>query len=498
MNKSGLRVHIKCSDSGWILERLATELRERLDYVDVGADPDRLAPVQYYLNYAEHHERISPLEFAWFTHIEERDENLVAKFHKVSTSVDVALCHSKKYAELLSARGLTDVHVIEPGVDLQQFTPKLKIGVVGRTYPSGRKGEHLLAAVADVAGIEWHFSGEGWFGRARPLAASEMPDFYRGVDYILVSSLYEGGPMCVVEALASGTPVIAPPVGWVPQFPHIEYATGDVADLRRVLEQLLAEKRALRASVENLTWDNYAAAHDNLFKYYYDRKFPKGMSSRRMFRFEKIYSDKEWGGAFAVGAPVFSGEGSLPQFSLSFVDSVRKFCANNGVKKILDLGCGDFQVGKMIIDGMSIDYCGVDISTTVIQHNVIRYANKGVEFCCADIVVDALPEADLIVLRQVLQHLSNETIAKVLERVANYPNVIICDEIRPNVEIPNVDIEDGGANRVNYESSLLLEHPPFSARFATLSTSESHRAGNILRTIILYQEKRPERHAKLA
>ena len=32
---------------------------------------------------------------------------------------------------------------------------------------------------------------------------------------------------------------------------------------------------ALRASVEKLTWGNYAAAHDNLFKRHYDRKFQK-------------------------------------------------------------------------------------------------------------------------------------------------------------------------------------------------------------------------------
>ena len=79
--------------------------------------------------------------------------------------------------------------------------------------------------------------------------------------------------MCVVEALACGVPVIAPgPVGWVTEFPpHIEFATGDATDLRRVLHELMKKKMDLRASVENLTWDNYAAAHDKLFRHYYDR-----------------------------------------------------------------------------------------------------------------------------------------------------------------------------------------------------------------------------------
>jgi hypothetical protein len=51
----------------------------------------------------------------------------------------------------------------------------------------------------------------------------ELPEFYRSLDYVLVPARIEGGPMCVLEALASGMEVIAPPVGWVPQFPHIEF-----------------------------------------------------------------------------------------------------------------------------------------------------------------------------------------------------------------------------------------------------------------------------------
>ncbi len=269
--RSSLRVRIMCVDVDWILQRLASELQRRLDYVDVGPTPDPSAPIQYYVNYGAYERRVSPLEFAWFTHLDEVDQNLANRFRSVSAAVDVAICHSKKYADIIHASGIRNVHVIHPGVDFGQFTPRLKIGVVGRTYPSGRKGEKLLAAVADVAGIEWHFTGEGWFGRAQRLAANEMPDFYRNMDYILVPSLYEGGPMCVVEALACGVPVIAPPVGWVTEFPHIEFATGDATDLRRVLHELMKEKMDLRASVENLTWDNYAAAHDKLFRHYYDR-----------------------------------------------------------------------------------------------------------------------------------------------------------------------------------------------------------------------------------
>ena len=157
------------------------------------------------------------------------------------------------------------MHVIRPGVDLDVFTPRVKIGVVGRTYACGRKGEALVRDVLDMPGIEWHFTGSGWPLPSRALKDADMPAFYREMDYILVPSLYEGGPMSVIEALACGTKVIAPPIGWVPDFPHIEFRTGDAADLRRVLAAVIDEKLALRHSVEAVTWDNFASAHHGLF-----------------------------------------------------------------------------------------------------------------------------------------------------------------------------------------------------------------------------------------
>ena len=178
---------------------------------------------------------------------------------------------AEAYALLLRARGVPNVFVVRPGLDLERFSPaKLQVGVVGRAYPhTGRKGEALIAQVLDLPGIEWHFTGYGWPLPSRPLADRELPEFYRRMDYILVASLYEGGPMCVPEALACGTPVIAPPVGWVPDYPHIEFATGDVADLKRVLCGVRDERLALRRSVESQTWENYTRDHDALFRRFY-------------------------------------------------------------------------------------------------------------------------------------------------------------------------------------------------------------------------------------
>ena len=258
-------VNIVTSDRGWILEKLASELTQRLPYVRHRDAVDPSASIQYYITYSCRRQRVSPIELAYFAHLEKNEET-AAEFFAAARDVDYCVCHSRMYEDVIRDKGIENVISISPGVDLDQFVPRVKIGVVGRTYHTGRKGESLVQQVMDVPGIEWHFTGDGWPGPAEPVPGNKLCDFYNGMDYILVPAFYEGGPMCVVEALACGVPVIASPVGWVGEFPHIAFKNGDAADLRRVLEQVVSERAALRGAVLDRTWDAWAEGHDKLFQ----------------------------------------------------------------------------------------------------------------------------------------------------------------------------------------------------------------------------------------
>ncbi|WP_368414709.1 glycosyltransferase [Falsiroseomonas sp.] len=257
-------VNIVTSDRGWILEKLAGELASRLPYVTCGGGPDPGAAIQYYMTYGCRPRRLAPVEVAYFAHLEP-DGPTRDRFFAVAREVEHCVCHAKLYEAVLRDAGIASVTTIPPGVDHALFRPKLRIGVVGRTYHTGRKGEHLVASVMDIPEIEWCFTGGGWPAPALDLPPERMPDLYRALDYVLVPSLYEGGPMCVAEALSSGTPVIAPPIGWVPDFPHHAFRAGDAADLRRVLLELVEAKRRLRATTLGHTWDAWAEGHDRLF-----------------------------------------------------------------------------------------------------------------------------------------------------------------------------------------------------------------------------------------
>lgn len=259
------KVHITTSDSGWILEKLAVEITKRLDYVTYSTDPDPSAEIQYYMTYGCRKTRASPIELALFTH-REHDLAAAERFDQAAQDVDVAISMSNTTDEILKNLGISESICISPGVELDLFKPLVRIGVVGRTYHTGRKGEALVRAVMDMPGIEWHFTGEGWPGPAQNIDEERMPDFYRSMDYILVPAVNEGGPMSVLESLACGTPVIASDVGWVREYPHIAFEKGDAKSLRTVLTSLVESKMSLANTIGKMTWDNWATQHDTLFR----------------------------------------------------------------------------------------------------------------------------------------------------------------------------------------------------------------------------------------
>lgn len=258
------RTHITIADRGWILEKLAREIAVRSNSVSYGTEPDPSADLHYYINYSCRHRRAGPVEIAFFTH-SENDPNARKRYFDIAADVEHSVCMSRRYAEELTEAGIKDVTTITPGVDLDAFTPKVRIGVIGRTYHTGRKGEALVADVMEVPGIEWRFTGQGWPGPSTFISDGKMPDFYNDLDYVLVPALYEGGPMCVLEALACGKPVIASNVGWVDEYPHIPFETGNADSLRKVLTGLVDERLKLREAVAHRTWSAWGDAHIDLF-----------------------------------------------------------------------------------------------------------------------------------------------------------------------------------------------------------------------------------------
>ncbi len=251
------RVQIVAPTDSWILQKMGLELVRRIPFAKLSEwEPDDRKPwdVTYFVNYALFQEsKNSGLTGGYFTHQE--NDNFV----DVAGKVDFAVSMSQKYMPILES-ACSSCHCIPPGVDLDAFKPRLRLGIVGRTYASGRKGEDIYDRLEKLPWVDLRKT-EG------KVPESEMPAFYNEIDYVLVTSRIEGGPMCLLEGFASGKEIIAPDVGMVNEFGtgmH-RYDRDEPETLFRLLEDLYAQRRAIRSQVEHLSWQAFADAHRDLF-----------------------------------------------------------------------------------------------------------------------------------------------------------------------------------------------------------------------------------------
>lgn len=182
---------------------------------------------------------------------------------------------------------------------------------------------------------------------------------------------------------------------------------------------------------------------------------------------ETVFGDIYANGIWGDGEEPNSGSGSDDAVSAPYVDLIRALITDKGIGSVVDLGCGDFRVGRRLID-LPIDYTGVDVVPALVARNTAAFGSERLRFACLDITRDPLPAADLCIVRQVLQHLSNDQIAKVLARLGQYRHVVIAEHHPARLLKPNLDKDTGADTRIDFDSGVYLEHPPFSVSNATI------------------------------
>lgn len=175
---------------------------------------------------------------------------------------------------------------------------------------------------------------------------------------------------------------------------------------------------------------------------------------------EQVYAMQLWGNN---GAEFYSGDGShLSEIVNPYIEVVASFLrAFEMPITVCDLGCGDFNVGKELVK-YTTKYVAVDIVEDLITHNKRTFKQNNLEFQCIDIAVDDLPVADCVLLRQVLQHLSNAEINNIVKKLTAFKYVILTEHLPDRDFIPNEDIISGQGIRLKKQSGVDLLAPPFS------------------------------------
>jgi SAM-dependent methyltransferase len=182
--------------------------------------------------------------------------------------------------------------------------------------------------------------------------------------------------------------------------------------------------------------------------------------------FTEIYAKHLWGAEGAMN--FYSGPGSGSSAAQPYSEFVKRFIVSHHIDSVVDLGCGDFRVGSLIAPSCT-RYTGVDIVDALIADNRRHHGSSRVFFECLDIASDNLPEADLCLVREVLQHLSNTQIKSILARVSIYRYVLITD-VQPTETSGyriNRDKIHGDSSRILHRSVLQLDKAPFNVANVT-------------------------------
>jgi SAM-dependent methyltransferase len=190
----------------------------------------------------------------------------------------------------------------------------------------------------------------------------------------------------------------------------------------------------------------------------------RGLSAQDVFT--KVYAEKMWGDG---PESFYSGPGSNEEAAAPYADFVTGFIAEHHIRSVVDLGCGDFRVGHMLASS-GVSFTGVDVVQPLVDENSRRFATETIRFLCLDIAKDALPDADLCLIREVFQHISNAQISAVLAKLHKY-NYVLFTDVQPENTGGygiNRDKIHGASSRLVHKSCLKLEEPPFNVKTVRL------------------------------
>lgn len=166
--------------------------------------------------------------------------------------------------------------------------------------------------------------------------------------------------------------------------------------------------------------------------------------------FREIYEVDGWSGG--------SGLGSIPDATVVYRQVVQRLLDAPDVRTVVDAGCGDWQISRLL-DWSGVSYLGVDVVPELIQRNTAEFGRAGIRFEARDMSQAALPKADLLVCKDVLQHWPNAWVGAFLARASRrYRYVLVTNDVL------STDCEPDSLNRdigLGLWRLLDVARPPF-------------------------------------
>lgn len=196
--------------------------------------------------------------------------------------------------------------------------------------------------------------------------------------------------------------------------------------------------------------------------------------------FQQAYAHHRWG--HDNQSRFFSGVGSRGAAADIYIAALTAELAILRAQKgrplvIVDLGCGDFSIGQKIMHGSPDRYLGCDIVPELIDYNKASFGDDRISFIAFDAVDEDLPQGDVYLVRQVLQHLSNEEIQKFISKLPMQA-VIYITEGYPRETVGPVNPDQPASHEVRFDwrtgrgRGVELDQPPYGLALEELCRAE--------------------------
>ena len=163
-------------------------------------------------------------------------------------------------------------------------------------------------------------------------------------------------------------------------------------------------------------------------------------------RFERIYHTNLWS-----DPETRSGTGSSLDSTRVLREKLPNALHKLGTRVLLDVPCGDFTWMERV-DLTGIDYIGGDIVRSIIDSNRQEKSGKRRRFIEVDLTRDKLPDADVLLCRDCLVHLSYANIAQVFDNIRRSRIRYVLMTSFPG-RGDNKDVEDGDWRPLDFEAA---------------------------------------------
>jgi len=171
--------------------------------------------------------------------------------------------------------------------------------------------------------------------------------------------------------------------------------------------------------------------------------------------FEEINKSGHWR---ADQQESVSGPGSVVATTSNLIEELPELFDNYQIKKLLDCPCGDFNWMRKV-DLRKVEYIGGDIVKELIQRNNDYYSCDGKSFQVLDIICNALPKSDLILVKDCFVHFSYNDIKQALQNISSSGIKYILITHFPLTK-RNFDITTGSWRPINFNLSPFLWPEP--------------------------------------